>query len=415
MSSMNPVRPAGPGRIEFVLLISAIMMIVAFTIDSMLPALPHIGSSLGVADEARWPFVISAFLAGFGVGQLFVGMVSDRYGRRGPMLWSLTGFVVASLAASLAPTFEHLLVARAAQGIFCAGARVIVTSVVRDRFVGREMAQVMSLASMVFMAAPILAPAMGQLVLAFGPWRWIFAMLAAIGLGLWSWVVRRLPETLAVEDRTEIRLDRVVESARTVITDRMSLGYGWAMALLSCPLFGFLMSVQAIFQHVFRRPELLPLGFAVMAAGMAAASLLNAAIVKRFGMRRIGHLALLFFTGMAGIHVLVAFSGRETLTSFVVLQMIMMMGFALFMGNFGAMAMENMGQVAGMASSLQGSLSSIAAAVIGALVGRAFDGTTVPLYFSFLVSGAVALAIVYVTERGRFFVAHHAPPALAGD
>ena len=415
MSSMNPVRPAGLGRIEFVLLISAVMMIVAFTIDSMLPALPAIGSSLGVADEGRWPLVIAVFLAGFGLSQLFVGVVSDRYGRRGPILWSIFGFGLTSLAASLAPTFEHLLVARFAQGITCAGARVIVTSIIRDRFEGRDMAQVMSLSSMIFMAAPILAPTMGQFVLSFATWRWIFAVLAAIGLGLWIWLMLRLPETLAPENKISVSTPIVLASARTVVTDRMSLGYGLAMTVLSCPLFGFLMSVQAIFQHSFGRPDFLPAGFAIMAAGMAAASFLNAAIVKRLGKRRISHLALFFFTAMAGIHVLVAFSGHETLTSFVVLQMIVMMGFALFMGNFGAMAMENMSQVAGMASSIQGSLSSIAAAVIGALVGRAFDGTTVPLYFSFLVSGAVALAIVYVTERGRFFVAHHAPSALAGD
>jgi len=412
---MSSPTPRYPGRIEFVVLISSIMMIVAFTIDSMLPALPAIGNSLGVADESRWPFVISAFLAGFGISQLFVGMVSDRYGRRGLILWSLFGFGLTSLAASLAPTFEHLLVARFAQGLTCAGARVIVTSIVRDRFEGRDMAQVMSLASMVFMAAPILAPTMGQLVLSFASWRWIFAVLAAIGLAMWIWVAFRLPETLAPESRTAISVSTALASARIVVTDRMSLGYGCAMAVVSCGLFGFLMSVQPIFLHTFHRPELLPTGFAIMAGGMAAASLVNAAIVKRYGMRRIGHAALFFFTGVAGLHVIVALSGHESLLTFIALQMTMMMGFSLMAGNFGAMAMENMGAVAGMASSLQGSLSSLAASVVGAAIGRSFDGTTVPLYTGYLACGAVALIIVYVTERGRFFVAHHATPAMAGD
>ncbi|MBP7134897.1 MAG: multidrug effflux MFS transporter [Sphingomonadaceae bacterium] len=404
-----------PGRIEFVILISVIMMIVAFTIDSMLPALPAIGSSLGVGDEARWPFVISAFLAGFGVSQLFVGVLSDRYGRRTLILWSLFGFALTSLAATLAPTFEHLLVARIAQGATCAGARVIVTSIVRDRFEGREMAQVMSLASMVFMAAPILAPAMGQLVLTVGPWRWIFGALALIGLAIWTWVLFRLPETLAPENQTAISFPTISASARTVVTDRMSLGYGCAMAVVSCALFGFLMSVQPIFQHTFNRPEFLPAGFAMMAGGMAVASLLNAVIVKKYGMRRIGHAALFFFTGVAGIHVVVAMSGHESLWSFIGLQMAMMMGFSLMAGNFGAMAMENMGKVAGMASSLQGSLANIVASVFGTAIGRAFDGTTVPLYAGYFFCGLIALVIVFVTERGKFFVAHHAPRAKAGD
>lgn len=403
-----------PGRIEFVILISVVMMIVAFTIDSMLPALPAIGSSLGVADEARWPFVISAFLAGFGLSQLFVGVLSDRYGRRALILWSLFGFALTSLAATLAPTFEHLLVARAAQGLTCAGARVIVTSIVRDRFEGREMAQVMSLASMVFMAAPILAPAMGQLVLTVGPWRWIFGALALIGLAIWTWVLFRLPETLAAENRTAISPPTILASAKTVVTDRMSLGYGCAMAVVSCALFGFLMSVQPIFQHTFNRPELLPTGFAIMAGGMALASLLNAVIVRRYGMRRIGHAALFFFTGVAGLHVVVALTGHESLLTFIGLQMAMMMGFSLMAGNFGAMAMENVGKVAGMASSLQGSLANIVASVFGTVIGRAFDGTTVPLYIGYFICGVIALLIVFVTERGQFFVARNAPATTEG-
>ncbi len=405
-SSSNP--QAGPGRIEFVVLISVIMMIVAFGIDSMLPALPAIGQGLGIGDETKRPLVISAFLFGFAVGQLFVGTLSDRYGRRGLMLWSLFGFAVASLAAALAPTFDHLLIARAVQGVFAAGARVIVTSTVRDRFEGRDMAQVMSLASMIFMAAPILAPAMGQTILSIGPWRWIFAALAIIGMATWLWVLIRLPETLAAEDRTPIERNAIIAAARHVLTDRMSVGYSIASAMLSCALFGFLMSVQQIFETTFKRPDLLPTGFAIMATGMAVASLANAAIVQRFGMRLIGHGALFVFTGIAALHLLVSLSGHESLPLFIALQMLMMMGFAFVAGNFGAMAMENMGHVAGMASSLQGSLANLLGTVCGTLIAQAFDGTTAPLYAGFTLSGLVALLTIYVTEGRRFFVARHA-------
>ena len=398
---------AGPGRTEFVILISTVMMIVAFAIDSMLPALPAIAASLGVGDESRYPLIISAFLLGFGVAQLFVGTISDRYGRRGLMLWSLFGFALTSLAASLAPTFEILLLARVAQGFACAGARVLVTSMVRDRYEGRDMAQVMSLASMIFMAAPILAPFMGQLILELGPWRWIFGALGLIGALNWLWVLVRLPESLAPENQREITRANVIDSARIVVSDRSSLGYSIAIAIISCALFGFLMSVQQIFDKTFNRADFLPYGFGIMASGMAAASLLNANIVKRYGMRMIGHAALFFFTAIAGIHLIVAWSGAETMISFIVLQTIMMLGFSLLMGNFNAMAMEHMGKVAGMASSLQGSLANIAAAIIGGLIGASFDGTTVPLYLSFFLCGIAALITVFITENGHFFVARH--------
>jgi len=403
----SPTSPNGPGRVEFVILISAIMMIVAFAIDSMLPALPAIAQALGVGDVSQRPLVISSFLLGFAIGQLFVGTLSDRYGRRGLMLWSLFGFAVASLAAALAPTFDHLLVARGVQGIFAAGARVIVTSTVRDRFEGRDMAQVMSLSSMIFMAAPILAPAMGQAILLVGPWRWILGALAAIGVAIWAWVLWRLPETLAAQNRIPIERDTIIASAKLVLTDRMSVGYSVATAMLSCALFGFLMSVQQIFETTFQRADLLPTGFAIMASGMAIASLMNAAFVQRFGMRLIGHGALFFFTIIAAIHAALSLNGYESLPVFIGLQMLMMMGFSFVAGNFGAMAMENMGGAAGMASSLQGSLANLLGTVFGTIIGQSFDGTTGPLYIGFTVSGVVALVAVYVTEGGRFFVARH--------
>ncbi len=399
----------GPGRTEFVLLVSCVMMIVAFGIDSMLPALPNIGRDLGVSSVNDRPFVISAFLGGFSVAQLLIGTLTDWYGRRGLLLLSLSGFVIASLATALSPDFTILLVTRFLQGMFAAGGQVVIRSVVRDRFAGRDMAQVMSLASMIFMAAPILAPTMGQIVLAFASWRWIFGALALLGLAVWIWVMARLPETLDPGNRTPIQPGRILASARTVISDRMSLGYSFALALISCSLFGFLLSVQQIFEKTFGRPDFLPSGFAIMAAGMALASLTNAAIVKRYGMRRIGHAALIFFTIVAGLHLVVAATGHETLTTFVALQTVMMIGFSLSVGNFGAMAMETMGQVAGMANSLQGSLSNVIGLVVGTAIGQAFNGTTIPLYTGYFLCGLVALLIVFVTEGGRFFTARNAP------
>jgi MFS transporter, DHA1 family, multidrug resistance protein len=228
-------------------------------------------------------------------------------------------------------------------------------------------------------------------------------------MAVWLWSALRLPETLAPENRTPIEFEAIFASAKTVLTDRMSMGYSIANAMISCSLFGFLLSVQQIFEHTLKRPEQLPLGFGIMASGMAVASLGNAAIVQRFGMRLIGHSALIFFTVMAAIHLAVALSGHETFASFVILQMLMMMGFALVAGNFGAMAMENMGQVAGMANSLQGTIANILGVMLGTVVGQSFDGTTVPLYGAYFGFGLLALLAVFVTEGGRFFVARHAP------
>ncbi len=396
-----------PGRTEFVVLIASIMMVVAFAIDSMLPALPFIGRSLGVTTENYRQFVITAFMLGFGGAQFFVGTLSDRYGRRGLMLWSLVGYTVFSVAAAAAPTFEWLLAARAIQGVAAAGARVLVTSIVRDQFEGRAMAQVMSLATVVFMAAPILAPTMGTLILAVAPWRWIFIVLGLVGAVLWLWVFARLPETLDPADRIAISWGQVTHSQGVVLADRQSTGYTLALTFMTCAIFGFLTSVQQIFADVFNNARFLPIGFAIMAGTMAVGSFLNSMIVGRFGMRKIGHAGLLGFTCIAAFHAAWSFGGHETMVSFILLQASMMFCFAMTVANFGAMAMENLGQVAGTASSLQGSFSTVFGALGGTVIGQMFNGTTVPLYVAIAVAGMLALLSVFLAEGQRLFVARH--------
>jgi MFS transporter, DHA1 family, multidrug resistance protein len=396
-----------PSRPEFVALIASLMMIVAFAIDSMLPALGDIGRDLGVANENRWSLVLTAFTLGFALAQLFIGTLSDRFGRRQLMLGSLVLFALFSVAAALAQSFALLLATRLLQGVAAAGAMVIARSVVRDLFVGRDMAQVMSFASAIFMAAPIIAPFMGVAVLAVGPWRWIFIALAIIGAIVFLWVALRLPETLAVEHRRALTPATIAESARIVAADRQSVAYTVANGCLSVIVMGFLTSVTLVFTDTLARPELLPWGFGAMALVMMGASLGNAAIVRRFGMRRIGHGALVGLTGFAALHVAVAALWGDTLISFVVLQSLMMACFALCAGNFGAMAMENMGEVAGTASSLQGFFATLMGAVGGAVIGQSFDGTTVPLYLGATLAGLVALGVIVAAE-GRLFVPRHA-------
>lgn len=395
-----------PGRFEFIALIATIQMIVAFAIDSMLPALKAIGSGLQVADETRLGLVVTAFTLGFGIAQLFIGTISDRYGRRGLMMISLVAYALTSIIAAAASTFELLLLARMAQGVGAAGARVLAVSVVRDRFEGRDMAQVMSFTSAIFMAAPIVAPFMGQAVLAVGPWRWIFVVLALVGASVFLWVALRLPETLHAENRRAISFASVREAALVVVRDRQSLAYTIANACLTATVMGFLTSVTLIFADTFKQPALLPIGFAIMAGCMMAASFTNAAIVKRLGMRRIGHAAIIGMTAVAAFHVGLTALYGDHLVTFVVLQALMMVGFAFAAGNFGAMSMENMGAVAGTASSVQGAFTAIAGAIGGTLIGASFDGTTIPLYLSITVAGLISIAVIWFAEGGLFVARH---------
>lgn len=391
---------------EFVTLIAALMAMTALSIDAMLPALPAIGAALGVVSDNDRQWVIAAFMIGFGAAQIIHGPLSDRFGRRPVLLTSLVAGAVFSLVAAFSASFELLIAARVACGMAVASSRVLAISIVRDRYAGRQMARVMSLAFIVFMAAPILAPALGQIILLFAPWRWIFGMLALASTALFIWASLRLPETLAVEDRLPLTLSRLIRGWRITLSDRMSLGYMLALALLQGGLFGFINSVQQIFFDIFRQPALLTPVFACVAGTMALASYFNSRLVMRLGTRLISHWALIGFIGFGVVHLAIAIGGDETIWSFTLVQALMMGCFGLASSNFGAMAMENMGGMAGTASSVQGFIGTLIGALIGVGIGQAFDGTTVPLYIGFVACGVIALAIVAVTERGRLFAPH---------
>ncbi|MEI9853148.1 MAG: MFS transporter [Sphingomonas sp.] len=180
---------------EFVTLTAALMALTALGVDAMLPALPAIGESLGVASANHRQYVITAYLLGFAVAHLAYGPLADRYGRRPVLALSLAAYVVTSAVAAIAGSFELLLAARVAMGAAAAGSRVITVAIVRDCFAGRSMARVMSLVSIVFMAVPILAPAFGQAALLVGPWRLIFWGIAIAAAAVLGWFWLRLPET----------------------------------------------------------------------------------------------------------------------------------------------------------------------------------------------------------------------------
>lgn len=413
----EPAPPAfkGPGFPEFVALIAMMMALNALAIDMMLPALPAIGDALGVVTENSRQWVITAYLLGFGGAQLIYGPLADRYGRKPVLMAGLSLYVLFSTLAAFAPSFELLIAARVATGLGAAALRVLAVSIVRDRYSGRTMARVMSLSFLVFLGVPILAPALGQLILTVAPWPWIFGVLAVAGSAFMIWAALRLPETLHVENRMPIRVGRIASAFREAVTQRQAIGYTLAMTCITGALFGFLNSSQQIFFDVFNEPGLFTAVFAAIAGGIAVASLLNARLVERLGSRLISHTALLGFITMSAIHAAVALTGHETIWTFSVLQALTMFCFGFIAGNFGAMAMEPMGHIAGTASSAQGFLSTTVGASLGFLIGQQFNGSAAPMTVGFVALGLAALVCVLIAERGRLFKARNPPTVLAAS
>lgn len=398
-----PERRAGIPFPEFVALCAAVISLGALGIDTMLPALPAIGTRLGAATPADWPLVITAFVLGFGLAQPIHGPLADRFGRRPLLIVALSIYALTNLIATAASSFELLLVARFVGGLAVASARVVPVAMVRDLHSGRAMAKVTSLIFMVFMAVPILAPALGQGILLVGSWRLIFGVIAGFSMIVLTWFAWRMPETLAPERRQPLNPGVIAANWRTTLTDRYSLGYTLAATALQGALYGYLNTIQAVVDRVFGMPDMLAAVFAGAAVLLAAANLLNSRIVMRFGTRRISQTAVLVMSGSALASLAVAAAGGETIVVFALLQGVTLATFGLAGSNFSAMAMERMGGIAGTASSVQGFISVTGGALLGVVVGRAFDGSTVPLHLAFLLAGLTAFAIVAVVERGRLF------------
>ncbi|UGX87997.1 MULTISPECIES: multidrug effflux MFS transporter [unclassified Phyllobacterium] len=397
------------GKVEFIGMMAMLMAINALAIDIMLPGLQQIGASLGVTNENHRQYVISAYLLGFSISQLFYGPISDRFGRRKPLLFGLAVYVIAATSAAFVPSFASLLFFRLIQGIGSAATRVITVSIVRDVYGGRQMAEVMSLIMMVFMIVPVIAPGTGQAVMIFGDWHLIFIFMAVIAAAVTLWMYIRLPETFDPADQRPFTLKSVAQGFKIVLTNRVALCYTLASAFLFGALFGFINSAQQIYIGIYELGIWFPVAFASVAITMAFSSFMNSRLVGRFGMRRLSHGALLGFLTISTIWVLLTIFGPHPtpFPLYLVLFALAMFQFGWIGSNFNALAMEPLGHVAGTASSVLGFMGTAGGGAIGALIGQSFDGTTLPLVMGFFVVSVIGLIFVLIAEKGKLFHPHN--------
>jgi DHA1 family bicyclomycin/chloramphenicol resistance-like MFS transporter len=391
---------------EFAGLMALMMSLTAFAVDIMLPALPQIGDALGLAGANDRQFVITFYLVGFALGQLFFGPLSDRFGRKAPLYVGLVIFAIGSALAAFAASSEVLFAARAMQGIGAAAPRVIAIAIVRDRFAGRKMAQVMSFIIMVFIVVPILAPTVGQGIMTAGSWRWLFLVLFIASLITLVWAWARLAETRAAGDSLPLSVARIAGALRVIATTRQTVGYAVAFGFFFGVLMSYVGSAEQIFVDVYGLGASFPIAFGAVASAMVLASFINARLVGRLGMRRVSHLALLAFLGACVVMALAGYPEKPPLLVFCLFMAAAFFCFGLIGPNFNAMAMEQVGHVAGTASSFIGFYTTAAGATFGWLIGQSFDGTVRPLTIGFTLLAAASLISVLITERGRLATPH---------
>ena len=397
------------GRAEFIAMMAMLMALNALAIDIMLPGLGEIGASLGVVNENHRQYVVSSYVFGLGAAQILYGPLSDRFGRRKPVLVGITIYVLCAIGIVIVPSFGAMLALRFIQGAGAAATRVITISIVRDVYGGRAMAEVMSLIMMVFMIVPIIAPGTGQLIMFFGNWHLIFVFIAIVSFCIGLWMYTRLPETLAPGDVRPFTISSILDGFRIVLTNRIALCYTIASTFIFGALFGFINSAQQIYGGIYQLGVWFPVAFAAVAVFMSAASFLNSRFVGRFGMRRLSHGSLMGFIAITFVWMLVQVFGPQPtpFLLFLVLFSLAMFQFGWIGSNFNSLAMEPLGHVAGTASSVLGFMSTIGGSVIGVIIGQAFDGTALPLVVGFFTVSIIGLIFVLIGEKGQLFQPHN--------
>jgi DHA1 family bicyclomycin/chloramphenicol resistance-like MFS transporter len=399
VSSAEDVEPATashqPMRLtEFVVFASSAMAINALAVSIMLSALPQIAAAYALQNANAQQLVLTIFFVGFSLGQFIVGPISDRFGRRRVLLAGLALYSLASLLCVVAPSFTVLLAARLAQGLASASPRVVITSAVRDCYVGRRMASLMSLVTMVLFIAPVAAPAIGQAILSASNWQVLFVVLLAHGVITLTWALRRFPETQPLARRRPLELASLFDAFRRFLTTRQSALVTLAGgACAGCPL-AFLVSSPLVIGTYYGLGQYFTLAFSAIAVTMGLAAFSNSRFVARFGMRRIARWSLLICTltalGASFAALTGALSFALFMATFFVLNSLLLMNSA----NFTALALEPHGAIAGTASSLYGGCTTLMSALISSAIGLMYNASPVPLVVGSLLCCATALVLI---------------------
>ncbi len=393
---MEPVRRSQtyaetPRR--WIVVMGTIVAIGPMSIDMYLPALPAIQRHFG-ADTGTTQLTLALFFLGLSVGQMVYGPLSDRIGRRGPLLFGLLLYAAASIGCALAPSMEALIGLRLLQALGGCAGMVIVRAMVRDRFEPQDMARILSALVLVMGVAPILAPMVGGQVFVWLGWQAIFLVLAGFGLTCAAMAWRYLPETLA--QSTAVSVGSAIRGYARLLGHRRFMGYALSGGMAQSGMFAYIsVSAFVFIDHYGLSPTQFGWLFGTNAAGLIAASQLNARLLQRLPAQQVLRAALAT-NAAAGLTMLAAVLAGLGLWGVLVPLFVAMASLGFTFPNSTAAAMAPFGDRAGMASALMGTLQFGLAACSGAIAGHLHDGTALTMAAVIAAGGSGATLLLRI-------------------
>lgn len=386
---------------EHIVLYALLTALTAVSIDALLPGLREIAFELAPVPPLSTQHVVSLFILGMVFGELFLGPISDAIGRKRALVMGLGVYAIGTIVALFASSLEGVVVGRILQGVGVAGPKIATRAMIRDQFEGEAMARIMSFLFSLFILVPMIAPALGQGVIALGGWRAMFVVYLVLALALGIWLVLRQPETLPLERRIPFRPRILFANGARILSNRRvafliaATGFVFGAQLL------YLSIAADLFADVYKVRDAFPFYFALLAGGIGIASYLNSHLVGRFGMDAMARCGFLGLTlvGLLLLAASVAFDGRPPLV------LLLLLGFAAFFmigilfGNLNAMAMRSLGQVAGLGASVIASGSSLVASLFAVGLGPFYDGTVSVLAGGIFLAGVASLLLGELSAR----------------
>ena len=387
-------------KLEFIGLMAALMSLVALSIDALLPALEQIGISINIQQNSNDnQLLITMIFLGLGFGQLISGPISDSLGRKPVIYFGFSVFVIASFICISATSIEMMVFGRILQGIGLSAPRTISIAMVRDSFEGNYMAKIMSFIVVIFILVPVVAPAIGKLMLDAYGWRFIFYSQLIYGFIVMIWLWKRQPETLKKENRTKLSISLFIEGTKEFLKHKQAVVFTLISGFITGSFMVYLSASQQIFQVQYDLVEEFPYIFAGLAISVGFATFLNGTFVMKFGMFKLITTFLVIFTLIPVLYI-VLFYGKENPDINVLLAFFALQFFSLgfLFGNIRALAMQPVGHIAGVGAAINGFVSTIMAVPIATFIGTYVKTTTLPLFLGFLICGIFSLVLLNFTK-----------------